>query len=203
VVAVANPAEPSRPPVRKIVVWMSLSLDGFIEGPNREIDWHRVDEELACHFNDELRDKGAFIDGRVTYELMARFWPAADSDPAASPATVEFARIWREMPKLVYSRTLREAGWNTTVVREVVREEVLALKAAPGGDLVLGGADLSNAFLRLGLVDEFQLYIHPAVIGSGKRLFPSPGATLDLHLVEARPFDNGVVLLRYRTPDQA
>jgi len=189
--------------MRRVVLLISISLDGFIEGPNREIDWHRVDDALALHFNDELRDKGAFLDGRVTYELMAGFWPTADADPVASPATVEFARIWRDMPKIVYSRTLRDAGWNTTIVREIVPEDVVALKAAPGGDLVLGGADLSNAFMRLGLVDELQLYIHPVVIGSGKRLFQSPEAALDLHLVEARPFDNGVVLLRYRTRGQA
>jgi len=184
--------------VGTLIVWMSLSLDGFMEGPGREIDWHRVDEELAAHFNDELRDTGAFLDGRVTYELMADYWPTADADPMCPPAVAEFARIWRDKRKVVYSRTLREAGWNTTVVRDVVPEDVIALKAEIDGDLMLGGADLSNVFMRLGLVDELQLYIHPVVIGAGKRLFQSADAVANLELLETRSFANGVVLLRYR-----
>ncbi|WP_446215460.1 dihydrofolate reductase family protein [Micromonospora sp. IBHARD004] len=184
--------------MRRIIVWMSISLDGFIEGPDRELDWHRVDEELHRHFNDELRTKGAFLDGRRTYELMAGFWPTADQDPAASAPTREFAAIWRDMPKIVYSRTLARADWNATVVREVVPEEVMALKAQPGGDLVVGGADLASAFRRHGLVDEYRIYLHPVAIGRGKPLFPPSDTPVDLRLVESRPFGNGVVLLRYR-----
>ncbi|MCU1451774.1 MAG: putative bifunctional deaminase-reductase-like protein, partial [Acidimicrobiales bacterium] len=85
---------------------LSVSLDGFIEGPNREIDWHMVDEELHSHFNEVLAGMGAFLNGRVTHELMAEFWPTADEDPASSPAMAEYARIWREMPKIVFSKTL-------------------------------------------------------------------------------------------------
>src|SRR5919202_5630725 len=123
--------------MRKIILMMSVSVDGFIEGPNRELDWHMVDDELHSHFNDVLCGMGAFLNGRVTYEMMADFWPTADQDPASTGPMVEFARIWRDMPKIVYSRTLREADWNTTVVREVVPEEIQDLKAQPGGDLAL------------------------------------------------------------------
>lgn len=182
--------------MRRVVFWMSVSVDGFMEGPHRELDWHRVDDELHSHFNEELAAAGAFLSGRVTYELMAAFWPTADSDPASTPPMVEFAGIWRDMPKLVYSRTLERAGWNTTVVRDVVPEEVLALKAQAGGDLVLGGADLGAAFMGHGLVDEYRLYVHPVVIGAGKPTFPA-GVFVDLRLAEARTFGNGVVLLRY------
>ena len=128
--------------MRKIIWMMSVSLDGFMEGPDRELDWHLVDDELHRHFNEELGAMGAFLDGRVTHELMADYWPTADDDPASSEVEAEFARIWREKPKIVYSRTLERADWNTTIVREVVPEEVMALKAEPGGDLVVGGADL-------------------------------------------------------------
>ncbi|MCW2571533.1 MAG: deaminase [Frankiales bacterium] len=176
---------------------MSVSADGFFEGPDRELDWHLVDEELHQHFNHELAGMGAFLDGRVTYELMADYWPTADADPASSPSVTEFARIWREMPKIVYSRTLQRADWNATVVAEVVPDEVRALKAQPGGDLVVGGADLAATFLRHGLIDEIRLYVHPVVIGRGRPLFPSD-VTLDLRLAEARTFGNGVVLLRYQ-----
>jgi dihydrofolate reductase len=183
--------------MRKIVLMMSVSLDGFFEGPNREIDWHRVDDELHGHFNEQLRTMGAFLDGRVTYELMAAFWPTADADPGARGPVAEFARIWRDMPKIVFSRTLQRADWNATIVRDVVVEEVLELKARPGGDLVLGGADLAATFMEHDLIDEYRLYIHPVVLGRGKPLFPASDSKMDLRLTTTRSFGNGVVLLGY------
>lgn len=183
--------------MRKIVFTMSVSLDGYFEGPDREIDWHMVDDELAGHFNDWLGLAGAFLDGRVTYELMAGFWPTADQDPA-NPATVaEFARIWREMPKIVYSKTLERADWNTTVLHDVVPEEVQWLKRQTGGDLVLGGADLATTFRRLDLIDEYRIYIHPVLIGRGRAVFQPADSQTGLRLRETRTFGNGVVLLRY------
>ena len=177
---------------------MSISLDGYIEGPNREIDWHQVDDELHNHFNEQLSGMGAFLSGRVTYELMAAFWPTADTDPLSTKPMIEFARIWRDTPKIVYSKTLQRAGWNTTVVRDVVPEEVTRLKVQPGGDLSLGGADLAASFMRLGLIDEYRIYVHPIVIGTGKPLFPSSGPSVNLRLLETRAFGNGVLLLHYR-----
>jgi len=176
---------------------MSASLDGFIEGPNGELDWHRVDDELHEHFNAVVAGAGAMLNGRVMYQLMARVWPTADQDPASTPAMVDYSRLWREMPKIVYSRTLREAAWNTRVVSEVVPEEVLALKAQPGGDLLLGGADLAATILRHGLIDELRIYLHPVIAGAGRRLLPPTDAPMSLRLAESRRFTNGVVLLRY------
>jgi dihydrofolate reductase len=191
--------------MRKIVLWMSVSIDGFFEGPDRDISWHLVDEELHSHFNDELRRMGAFLGGRVTYELMAAFWPTADADPDAAAPVREFASIWRDMPKIVYSRTLAHADWNTTIRRDVVVEEIRALMAEPGGDLVVGGADLAATFRRLDLIDEYRLYVHPVLLGRGNPLFRDPlfrdaDARSSLRLVETRMFGNGVVLLRYDRP---
>ncbi|MFJ4924649.1 dihydrofolate reductase family protein [Streptomyces sp. NPDC088736] len=183
--------------MRKIVLMMSVSLDGYIEGPDREIGWHRVDEELHQHFNEEISRFGALLDGRVTHELMAAYWPTADQDPAATPTEAEFARIWRDIPKIVYSRTLERSDWNITVVREVVPEEVRALKEEPGGDLGLGGADLAATFLRHDLVDELRIYVHPVLIGGGTPLFPKADTLTALRLTGTRTFGNGVVLLRY------
>ncbi|MGH8871535.1 MAG: dihydrofolate reductase family protein [Acidimicrobiia bacterium] len=187
--------------MRKIILMMSVSIDGFIEGPGGEIDWHMVDDELHDHFNKQLRAMGAFLNGRVTYELMAGFWPTADTDPSSTGPMVEFARIWRDMPKIVYSRTLEHADWNTTVVRDLVVEEVEELKAQPGGDLALGGADLAAAFRRHDLIDEHRLYVHPIVIGEGKPLFQPSDTRMSLRLAETQTFGNGVVLLRYQRPD--
>lgn len=176
---------------------MSVSVDGYMEGPNRELDWHMVDDEVHRHFNGWLGDAGVFLEGRITYELMAEFWPTADQDPDATPTVVEFARIWRDMPKVVYSRTLGRADWNATVVHDVVPAEVLALKAEPGGHLVLGGADLGAEFARHDLIDEFRLYVHPIVIGRGRPALKPSDAKVPLRLIETHTFGNGVVLLRY------
>ncbi|MFD7494356.1 dihydrofolate reductase family protein [Streptomyces sp. NPDC059832] len=183
--------------MRKIVLMMSVSLDGFMEGPDREIDWHLVDDELHRHFNEQLRTMGGFLDGRVTYQLMADFWPTADADPSSSGPEAEFAGIWRDMPKIVFSRTLERADWNTTIMREVDAEEIMALKAQPGGDLCLGGAGLAATFMRLDLIDEYRVYVHPVVLGRGKPLFPASAVRTGLRLAGTREFGNGVVLLRY------
>jgi dihydrofolate reductase len=186
--------------MRKIVLMLSVSLDGFFEGPNHELDWQLVDDELHEHFNEVLGAMGAFLSGRVTYELMAGFWPTADEDPTSTKPMIDFARIWREMPKIVYSTTLDHADWNTTVVRDVVPVDVLKLKEQPGGDLALGGANLAAAFMRYDLIDEHRLYVHPVLIGRGKRLFEPTDAKVDLRLAETRSFGSGVVLLRYERP---
>lgn len=184
--------------MRKIVLTTSVSLDGFIEGPDREIDWHLVDDELHRYFNEQLRTMGAFLSGRVTHELMAGFWPTADADPSVTGPMAEFAGIWRDMPKIVFSRTLERADWNTTVMRDVVPEEIRALTAQPGGDLALSGADLAASFRRLDLIDEYRVYVHPVLIGRGKPLFPPSDIKADLQLAGTRTFGNGVVLLHYR-----
>ncbi|MFI6492757.1 dihydrofolate reductase family protein [Streptomyces sp. NPDC050564] len=189
--------------MRKIVLMMSVSLDGYIEGPNREIDWHMVDAELHRHFNREIREMGALLSGRVTYELMAGFWPTADKDPDSTPEVVEFAGIWRNMPKVVFSRTLQRGEGHTTIVREVVPEEIRELKEQPGGNLGLGGADLAAEFMRHDLVDEFWVYVHPVLLGRGKPLFPEADALTRLRLIEARVFGNGVVQLRYERANAA
>ena len=162
--------------MRKVIVMMSVSLDGFIEGPNGELDWHMVDDELHSHLNEQLGSMGAFLYGRVMYELMAGFWPTADTDPSSTAPVVEFARIWRDMPKIVYSRTLQHAEWNATLRREVDPDEIRALKQQPGGDMVLGGANLAATFARKGLIDEYCIYMQPVILGVAPFMAPSLGA---------------------------
>ncbi len=188
--------------MRKIIFMMSVSLDGFMEGPNHELDWHLIDEELHGHFNDELGAMSAFLEGRVAYELMDEFWPTADDDPASPPTIVEFARIWREMPKIVYSKTLERADGKSEIVREVDPDAVNELKVQPGGNMALGGANLAASFMRLDLVDEFRVYVHPVLIGRGRPMFQPADERIDLQLTQTRTFGNGVVLLRYERRDQ-
>jgi len=179
-----------------VVVNLSVSADGFFEGPDGDISWSLVDDEVHAHFNEVLGRMSYFVEGRVVYEMMEAHWPTADQQPDCPDVEKEFAQIWRETPKVVYSRTLERVGPNATLVRDVVPAEVRELKAQAAGDLSLGGAEIVAAFLQHGLVDEFWLYIHPVVIGEGRPLFP-PGVHLDLRLLETHAFGNGVVRLRY------
>ena len=186
--------------MRKIIVSTSVSLDGYFEGLDHDLSWHRVDEELHAYFNDSLAPMSAFLDGRVTHEMMAGFWPTADEEPDAPAVMVEFARIWRDMPKIVFSRTLEDTRWNTTVKREVDAAEIRALQAQPGGDMVVGGANLVDTFRRLGLIDEYRIFVHPVVVGAGTPFFKQADVLTSLELLETRTFGNGVVLLRYAVP---
>ena len=185
----------------KIVFMISVSLDGYVEGPERQLDWQLVDDELHRHMNRQIGRMGAMLDGRITYELMAGYWPTADADPQVSGPEAEFAGIWRTMPKYVFSRTLREAGWGTVIKRDVVPEEIRRLQAETDGDLVVGGANLAASFRELDLIDEHWLYLHPVVLGRGRRLFPTSHTRHRLRLADTTTFGNGVVLLRYRRPD--
>lgn len=185
--------------MRKVILWMMVSLDGFIEGPDRELDWHRVDGDLHTYINDRLRGAAAFLYGRTSFELMAEFWPTADQD-AASPQMGEFARIWRDTPKVVFSTTLQHAEWNSRVVRGDIAAEIEALRARSGdGDLILlGGAGITESLGRLGLIDEYHLFLHPVMLGSGTRLLPEPPKRTDLELIGTRQFNDGVLLVHYR-----
>src|SRR5262249_51564770 len=144
---------------------------------------------------------GGFLEGRVTYELMASVWPTAARDPASTPSMLEFAPIWLDMPKLVFSRTLERVDWNSTIVREVVPEEMQRLKEQPGGDLLLGGTNLAATFRRHDLIDEYRLYVHPVLLGSGRPLFGPEECSVKLQLIEQNAFSNGVLRLRYRRPE--
>ena len=180
----------------KVVLMLSISLDGYFEGPNREIDWHLVDDELHSYLNETMHNVGAFLEGRVTYELLEDYWPTADQDPSNPKPVTEFAAIWRDTPKYLFSRTRQRADWNTTIVREVDPAQIEQLKATHG-ELWIGSADLAGELWRHDLIDELRIYVHPVVIGAGTSPFPS-GITLPLQLVDTRRFTNGVVLLHYR-----
>ncbi|MFD3806862.1 dihydrofolate reductase family protein [Streptomyces sp. NPDC058611] len=192
--------------MRQIILMMGVSLDGYTAGPDGEIDWHVVDDAVHRHANDEARGMGGFLQGRVTYGVMEDFWSTVgtEADTTADPdaeLTADFAGIWRDTPKYVYSRTLRGVGANATIVRDVVPEEVAALKAAPGPDLLLGGARLAATFLAHDLVDAYSIYVHPVRIGRGVPLFPQlDGGPVPLRLKSTHTFDNGVVHLRYTRP---
>ena len=183
--------------MRKVIYSMSVSLDGFIAGPDGEIDWSPPDEELHRFHNERVEQLGGQLCGRRLYETML-YWETAEQDPSISDYAREFAGIWREMPKVVFSTTLEKAEGNWRLVREAVAEEVARLKEQPGGDLGVGGAGLAASLIELGLVDEFELFVNPVVLGSGTPFFPPLDRRIELELVETRTFGSRVVFLRYR-----
>lgn len=184
--------------MRKLVYSMMVSLDGFVETADHKLDWVIIDEELHRFANDQARERGAFIYGRRLYELMADYWPTADADPSAPEYIVEFARIWKDKPKIVVSRTLESVEWNSRLVRDDVAHEIARLKQQPGNELEIGGAGLASGVIPLGLVDEYGLFVQPVVLGAGTPFFPPMERRLELTLVETKKFGSGVVYLRYR-----
>ena len=182
--------------MRKVIYSMGVSLDGFIAGPRGEIDWGAPDEELYRFHNQQARELGAHLCGRRLYEEML-YWETADQNPSAAEYELEFARIWQSLPKVVFSKTLQKVEGNARLVREDVAEEVARLKEEPGGDLAVGGAGLASALIKLGLVDEYRLFVSPVVLGGGTPYFPALGERIDLELAETRTFGARVVYLRY------
>ncbi|WP_017726643.1 dihydrofolate reductase family protein [Halalkalibacterium ligniniphilum] len=183
---------------RRIIYSQMVSLDGFIEGSNGEIDWGVPDEELFKYINDQENTVDTHLYGRKTYKNMVEYWPTADENPAATEHEIRFARIWREIPKIVFSKTLEKVEWNARLVRDNITEEMAQLKSQPGKNLSLGGAHLASTFMKLNLIDEYQLYVHPILLGGGTPLFGATENTVRLELAEARTFSSGVVLLRYQ-----
>jgi dihydrofolate reductase len=176
---------------------MGVSLDGFIAGPNGEIDWGAPDEELHRFHNQHVREIGAHLCGRRLYEVMT-YWETADENPSAAEYELEFARIWKSLPKIVFSKTLEEVEGNATLVRDGVAEEVARLKEQPGMDLAVGGAGLASTVMKLGLIDEYRLFVSPVVLGGGTPYFPALDERINLELVETRTFGSRVVYVRYR-----
>ena len=174
-----------------------MSLDGFIAGPDGDFAWSAPDEELLRFHNEQTRELGAHLLGRRLYELMV-YWETAHEQPSISESELEFARLWQELPKIVFSDTLDEVEGNARLATEGVAEEIAKLREQPGKDLAIGGAGLASTAMKLDLIDEYGLFVSPVIVGGGTPYFPSVNERIDLELVETRTFASRVVYLRYR-----
>ncbi|GAA1574547.1 dihydrofolate reductase family protein [Kribbella karoonensis] len=174
----------------KIVVSVQMSVDGRVATDDGVLDWLQVKDELHAHFVDVHRTAGIFVYGRNTYDGMAAYWPTAEGDPFL----VEYGKVWTGMPKLVFSRTLESADWNTTVVRELDALEQYR-RTADGDVYVIGSPQLIHRLAERDLVDAYEIYVHPVALGSGPPLFERRH---NLTLTAARAFDGNVVKLSYR-----
>src|SRR5579863_4006305 len=182
--------------MRSIASFIFISLDGFYEGPNGELDWPVVDEEFDRFAVRQLDEADTLGFGRATYEHMAAYWPT-DRAQANDPAITSRMNT---KPKLVFSTALQHADWsNTTIVEGDAVEQMATVKTADGGELlVLGSAHLTAHFAAAGLLDELRLMVCPVAIGQGRSVFEDLKVRLAFRLAHVRQFDSGNILLTYR-----
>ena len=175
-----------------------ISLDGFIAGPDGDFSWGAPDDELHQFHNDRVRGQGAQLLGRKLYETML-YWETAHEDPGAGPILLDFAAIWHALPKVVFSSTLTSVvGDNMRLATGSVADEVHALKQSVRGDIAVGGAGLAAECARLDLVDEYDVFVNPVLVGGGTPAFGPLDRQHDLELLETRTFGSRVAYLRYR-----
>jgi dihydrofolate reductase len=183
--------------VAKLIYSAITSLDGYVADEEGEFDWSAPDEEVHRFINDLERPIGTYLYGRRMYEVLV-YWETAHRIPDQPPVLLDFAEIWQAADKIVYSKTLETvSSARTRIERDFDPDEVRRLKASAERDLTVGGPDLAAQAIRAGLVDEYQLFFTPIVVGGGKQSLPD-GVRVDLELVDERRFGNGVVHLRYR-----
>jgi len=183
--------------MRSVTYSMNVSLDGYIVGPDGDFDWTAPDEEVFRFVTDEIRGVGVYLLGRRLYETML-YWETADEDPSLDDSMLEWAAIWKPLPKVVFSTTLSAVQGNARLASGGPAEEIERLRAEPGeGDIAIGGATLAAEAAALGLIDEYRARVCPVLVGGGIPFFPRRERRVGLELVETRTFGSGVVYLRY------
>ncbi|RZT15888.1 dihydrofolate reductase [Mycobacterium sp. BK558] len=183
--------------VGTLIYGFNVSVDGYIADAHGNLDWSAPSDELHQYWNDYERDTALSFYGRRLYELMSAYWPTADQAPDATPIIVDYAQVWRDMPKVVFSRTLESVDWNSRLERGDPVEVVRKLKAETEGRLEVAGATLAAPIVQAGLVDEYRIVLAPTAVGGGLPFFPALPSRIPLRLVENRTFPGGTVLLRY------
>jgi dihydrofolate reductase len=185
--------------MRKLSYRMNLTLDGYIAAPGDDIGWGGPTDELFQFWLDQEKATGLSLYGRKLWEAMSSHWPTGDQQPGATQAHIEFARNWRDTPKVVFSSTISEVDWNTRLVTGDAVAEITRLKAEDGGLMSIGGATLAGAAMRAGLIDEYVLVTYPVLVGGGTPFFTALDSWVNLNLAETRTFAGGMVLTRYET----
>lgn len=187
--------------MRKVILFMHVSLDGFVCGPNGEQDWMTMnDGEMGESLVSELLTTvDTMLVGRVLYQGFASFWPSAATNPESPKELAEFANWMQNTQKIVFSKTLTTVKWaNSRLAESNPADEVARLRQQPGGDMVIfGGAGTVSAFTELNLIDEYRIKLEPIVLGAGKPLFKTINDRIKLRLLKAKSFNSGVVGLHY------
>ena len=189
--------------MRSVTYSMNASCDGYIVGPDGDFNWTASDDELFTFVTDEIRNVSVYLLGRRLYETML-YWETAEEDPSLDELRLEFAALWKRLPKVVFSTTLSRVQGNTRLATGGLGEEIERLRREPAeGDIAVGGATLAAEAAALGLIDEYRVRLCPVLVGGGRPYFPHGERRVDLALVESRAFRSGVVYLRYRVATRA
>ncbi len=185
--------------MRKLIFFMHTSLDGFVAGPNGEMNWIKVDEELFDFVGTMTEQADTALYGRVTYEMMQGYWPNAGKEPGASKHDKEHSAWYNQVSKVVLSTTMSEQGLsNTTVISDQLANNINKIKNHDGKNIIIFGSPrAAHSLLNEGLVDEFWLFVNPILLGKGMPLFKDVPGTTQLKLVESKTFSNGVIALHY------
>jgi dihydrofolate reductase len=186
--------------MRSVTYSMSVSLDGYIADPDGEFQWPGFGEEVFRFWIDEIRGVGVHLLGRRLYETML-YWETAEQEETLDDSELEWAALWKPLPKVVFSTTLSAVEGNARLASGSPAEEIERLRAEPGdGEIAIGGATLAAEVAAQDLIDEFQVMVYPVLVGGGTPYFPRRERRVDLELVETRSFNSNVVYLRYRVP---
>jgi len=184
--------------MRSVTYSMGVSLDGYIVGPDGDFGWTEPGDEVFRFVTDEMRQVGVQLMGRRLYETML-YWETAEQDRSLDDSELEWAAVWKPLPKVVFSTTLPAVRGNARLASGGLAEEIERLRAEPAeGDIAIGGAALAAEAAALGLIDEYRPRVHPVLVGGGIPFFPQHERRVDLELVETRTFGSRVVYLRYR-----
>lgn len=184
--------------MRKLIAAMNMTLDGYCD--------HTAgiaDDDLHQHYNELLKNAGVLLYGRITYQLMESYWPDVVKHPTGNKQTDDFAELIDDIPKIVFSRTLKNVEWkNSELKKQVIREDILELKAQSGKNIVAGSPSLIVQLMQLDLIDEYQLCIHPVILGSGLPLFKNVSDRSILKLLKSKSFGSGAIVHYYEPADK-
>jgi dihydrofolate reductase len=185
--------------MRNLIFFMHTSLDGFVAGLNGEMDWIKLDEDMFDFVATMTENADTALYGRVTYQLMESYWPKAGEQPNATKHDIIHSTWYNKVSKVVLSKTINEAGLiNTKVISDQLKDNINKIKKQEGKNiLIFGSPAASNSLLKLGLIDEFWLFVNPILLGQGKPLFKDINESIKLKLAETKTFACGVIALHY------
>jgi dihydrofolate reductase len=187
--------------MRKIISFMHLSLDGFVAGPNGEMDWIKVDEEIFAHVGKRISQGDTALYGRVTFEMMENYWPTAADKPTATSHDIEHSKWYKNAHKIVLSKTLKDVTdgrTDTKIIRNHVAENIKEIKQQEGADILLfGSPTATHALMEQNLIDGYWLFVNPIILGRGIPLFANINEKTKLKLLSTLQFTCGVTELNY------
>jgi dihydrofolate reductase len=185
--------------MRKIISFMHMSLDGFVAGPNGEMDWIKVDDEIFDYVGKRISEGDTALYGRVTYQMMENYWPTAGNKPAATRHDIEHSAWYNKIHKVVLSKTMKEAGLtNTKIISDKLSDRINEIKQQDGKDILLfGSPTATHELIQLNLIDGYWLFINPIILGRGIPLFTDINDKIKLKIVTTRQFTCGVTELNY------